>query len=178
MAHSAKQLTKIRQQARYYAYKYGLKDYYQDFASFVTIRLLEGSRASFKHMIVDFRREYFGDSRTHVGRLTQVERKAYLELHSSYDDEGHGFVSEADKNTHHSWIRQRPNVPDDNYTTACVTKVREMGLTKHRRTVFLLINLYGLTQREVALILGVNESRVSQIMADISRNAHLSNHEE
>lgn len=111
----------------------------EDFAGFVMVKKVEGSRASFGQIYVDHMRESFGRS---------GQKQALASAHTLPSGEGE------DKNPDAATTHQ--DLQLDLRLLLC--------LAGSQRIAAVLYFMWGFSQAEIATVIGVSESRVAQIL--------------
>lgn len=141
-------LQKLRRMARSYCCKRGYAEIAEDFAQEATFSLSRGRKASLEQLLIDFLRGYYGSTR-HGGKSS---RHAHTSL---YHEDGEEKCTDTDQDA------ARGDLLD----------FGELGnaLKGNQRIVFHLTHTWGLLRTEVADVLGVSESRVSQVYGQIMR---------
>lgn len=154
--HSGDKLQKYWQQARYYANQMGWPHYSQDFASYVVIQKITNPerKLQFKHLLIDFMRQEFGEMRTESGKAEAFAN--------------HTSVAIGHENPDGSII-DIPDKPADDWFKELIAVITEKDFTERERACFLLVAWSGFSQREVAIIFGVTESMIAHHIYSIHK---------
>lgn len=147
---------RLRHMAIKYAYNFGQAENAQDFASYCVIRKYEGrAKQDLRHIFVDYVRETFGDKRASTSRARYLDYKNPRIIGEAPGD--------ATGNTIYI------DLPSENDYIARFETINAIKLDGDHRTCFVLHAVFGLTSREIALCLGVTESRISQILSEAEK---------
>lgn len=138
---------KLRLKALKVASRNGLGDLAQDFASYCLVRFYEGRASDLKYMLIDFKRETFGDARRESGA-----RKMQSNLGTAQTDlvvNGLKKELESSNNTDLSFFHALDSINLKGIERACIV----------------LEVFFGFEQKEIALCFGITRGRVSQILS-------------
>lgn len=137
-----KSAEKLRIKAMGYAFHHGLQSRAEDFASYCVLRLYEGKNNKIRRMAVDYKRLEFGD-------LTTAKGKA-----------------KADANRN---LADTELIPESKSQLGIFELIDSVPLRGRERICFIMHTVLGLTYPEIALCFGINRSRVSQILTEVSK---------
>lgn len=156
MIPQASELGAIRFKAHRYAASRGLS-YADDFASYCVEQAMLGRPRNHRFLLVDFRRETFGNKRTNPGKLKSSETTEWVPALDVAPKNGEpGVVL--------SGILQPASFPVEGILDAA--KANQM-----ERACLVLAYHWGMSREEISRVFGVDASRVSQIIGKAAKKA-------
>lgn len=114
----------------------------EDFAQFATLAVFTGRKTSTKNLFCDFMREEFGRNDAHEN-LEKTKVKKPWQAGAMIEDVEDCKIQDLD--------------------LRIATRLKHLDMAE--RVITILILGWGFTQREVAEVMGVSESRISQIIS-------------
>jgi DNA-directed RNA polymerase specialized sigma subunit len=143
---------KLWEKLKRYGRRFGLNQEAEDFASWATIKYIEGRKATNYQLYVDYRREHHGDDRSNSGDARKNERYFYEPIDKINDATLHSDAS-----------RQL-----EIYRKDSLMEVLIASLSTFEQTI---IDMYldNITMTNIALIMDLTEGRISQLIKSITR---------